>query len=123
MEFQDLAVYQAHVTSYLELLRVRTPAAIRAASLLARDKALVEDALPRPPDSDARLRGVPRDGAIRPQGLGYPLIVKSLDEEASLGIAQASIVHDEEHLRERARSCTGASRPTRSPSSTSRAAS
>jgi D-alanine-D-alanine ligase len=36
-----------------------------------------------------------------PKRTVYPLIVKSVDEEASLGIAQASIVHDEEHLRER----------------------
>src|SRR5690606_1147416 len=40
--------------------------------------------------------------AIRvPRDLVYPQIVKSVDEEASLGIAQASIVPDEERLRER----------------------
>jgi len=44
----------------------------------------------------------PRERAVRiPKKLDYPRIVKSVNEEASLGIAQASIVHDEEKLRER----------------------
>jgi D-alanine-D-alanine ligase len=37
----------------------------------------------------------------RPKWLEFPLIVKSVSEEASLGISQASIVDDEEKLRER----------------------
>ena len=37
----------------------------------------------------------------RPPRLGFPLIVKSLVHEASTGIAQASVVEDEERLRER----------------------
>ncbi len=37
----------------------------------------------------------------RPRGLQFPLIVKSLTEEASAGISQASIVYDDEKLRER----------------------
>jgi D-alanine-D-alanine ligase len=37
------------------------------------------------------------------RGLAFPLIVKSLDEEASLGIAQASIVRDPDQLAERVR--------------------
>lgn len=102
MEFQDVAVYQAHVTSYLELLRVPYAGCNPRGLLLARDKALSKLLF--------RVHRIPtpgflvfaRDRAIRvPRRLGYPLIVKSVDEEASLGIAQASIVHDEEHLRER----------------------
>jgi D-alanine-D-alanine ligase len=102
MEFQDVAVYQAHVTSYLELLRVPYAGCNPRGLLLARDKALSKllfrvHRIPTP-----GFLVFPRDRAIRvPKRLGYPLIVKSVDEEASLGIAQASIVHDEEHLRER----------------------
>jgi len=44
-----------------------------------------------------------------------------VDEEASLGIAQASIVHDEEHLRERIAFVHRRVATMRSPSSTSRA--
>jgi D-alanine-D-alanine ligase len=36
-----------------------------------------------------------------PKRLAFPLIVKSLTEEASLGISQASVVEDEQKLRER----------------------
>src|SRR5919106_690373 len=37
----------------------------------------------------------------RPKSLTFPLIVKSISEEASLGISQASIVQDDEKLKER----------------------
>ena len=37
----------------------------------------------------------------RPKDLEFPLIVKSLTEEASLGIAQASVVHTDDELAER----------------------
>jgi D-alanine-D-alanine ligase len=36
-----------------------------------------------------------------PRGLEFPLFVKSATDDASLGISQASIVHDPERLRER----------------------
>jgi D-alanine-D-alanine ligase len=64
MEFQDVAVYQAHVTSYLELLRVPYAGCNPRGLLLARDKAL-ELLLPRPPHPDARLPVFARDHAIR----------------------------------------------------------
>jgi len=41
--------------------------------------------------------------AARPSWLVFPLIVKSQLEEASAGIAQASVVHDDESLQERIR--------------------
>ena len=37
----------------------------------------------------------------RPKWLSFPLIVKSVTEEASLGISQASIVEDDDKLSER----------------------
>lgn len=102
MEFQDIAVYQVHVASYLELLRVPYAGCNPRGLLLARDKALSKEILryhriPAPSFHVFRL-----GRAIRvPKDLDYPRIVKSVDEEASLGIAQASIVTDEEKLRER----------------------
>ena len=102
MEFQDIAVYQAHVASYLELLRVPYAGCNPRGLLLARDKALSKKIfryyrIPAPAFHVFRL-----GRAVRvPKDLGYPRIVKTVDEEASLGIAQASIVRDEEKLRER----------------------
>lgn len=102
MEFQDVAVYQAHVTSYLELLRAPYAGCNPRGLLLARDKALSKllfrvHRIPTP-----GFVVFPRERKVRiPKKLDYPRIVKSVDEEASLGIAQASVVYDEEKLRER----------------------
>ena len=102
MEFQDIAVYQAHVASYLELLRVPYVGCNPRGLLLARDKALSKKIF-RYYRIPAPAFHVFRAGrAIRvPKDLDFPRIVKTVDEEASLGIAQASIVRDEEKLRER----------------------
>jgi D-alanine-D-alanine ligase len=43
----------------------------------------------------------PGEKAVRPSELRFPLIVKPLLEDASVGIAQASVVEDDESLAER----------------------
>jgi D-alanine-D-alanine ligase len=102
MEFQDIAVYQAHVASYLELLRVHYVGCNPRGLLLARDKALSKTILRYHRIPSPIFTVFPLGRAVRvPRRLGYPLIVKSVDEEASLGIAQASVVHDGDHLQER----------------------
>jgi D-alanine-D-alanine ligase len=102
MEFRDVGLYQAHVASYLELLGARSTGCNPRGILLSRDKGLAKKIL--------RYHRVPTPAfAVVPPGrrlrasreLRFPLIVKSLDEEASLGIAQASIVRDAAHLEER----------------------
>ncbi len=40
-------------------------------------------------------------GCVRPKRMGFPLIVKGLATHGSLGMAQASVVYDDESLRER----------------------
>ena len=70
--------------------------------MLARDKALSKTLLAyhRIPVPDFVVVHVGRKPR-RPKRLAFPLIVKSLTEEASIGISQASVVEDEDKMRER----------------------
>jgi len=102
VHFHGVAVYDQHVVSYLELLRKRYTGCNPTGLLLARDKALSKQLL-----AFHRIR-VPRFAVFpfgrkskKPRKLGYPLVVKSLYEEASLGISQASLVTSDEKLVER----------------------
>jgi D-alanine-D-alanine ligase len=102
MEFRDRGTYQAHVVAYLELLGVPCTGPDARAIALTRDKALTKAVLlqhriPTP----AFAVFPPRHPVAPPPHLAFPLIVKSRDEEASLGIAQASLVRDPARLRER----------------------
>lgn len=98
-EFQGEAIYDQHVVAYLELLRVPYTGNNPRGLVLARDKALSKKVA-----MYHRIR-VPRFFTARtgrrvrrPKRVGFPLIVKSLVEEASMGISKASIVRDDEAL-------------------------
>ncbi len=100
--FLDLGAYHAHVVSYLELLKACYTGCNPRGLLLAGDKALSKKIL-----AYHRIR-VPRfwvfrlgNSAPAAARLPYPLIVKSIAEQASIGIAQASVVHDADALRAR----------------------
>jgi D-alanine-D-alanine ligase len=101
-EFHGKATYDQHVVSYLELLRVPYTGCNPRGLVLARGKALSKKLL-----AYHRIR-VPAF-AVYPIGrkvrrskrLAFPLIVKSLIEHASLGIARASVVETDEKLAER----------------------
>lgn len=101
-EFGGVAVYDQNVVSYLELLRLPYTGCNPWGLMLARDKALSKKVLfyHRVPVPEFAV--FPTGRAIkRHKRLAFPLIVKSLSQEASLGISQASIVDSEEKLRER----------------------
>jgi len=101
-EFDGVAIYDQNVVSYLELLHMPYTGCNPRGLMLARDKALTKKVLSfhRIPYPDFMV--VPQGRSLkRPKGLAFPLIVKSISEEASLGISQASIVKDDEKLRER----------------------
>lgn len=101
-EFGGQAVFDQNVVSYLQVLRVAYTGCGPRGLMLARDKALSKQimAFHRIPVPEF---AVFRRGRRiqRPRRLEFPLFVKSLNEEASLGIAQASLVEDEERLAER----------------------
>ncbi len=102
-EFHGVAVYDHHVVSYLELMQRRYTGCNPRGLLLAHDKALSKKLLAfhriRTPDFAVFPMG---QKIRRPRRLEFPLLVKSLTEEASMGISQASLVHDDAQLRDRA---------------------
>jgi len=102
VDFHEVAIYDQHVVGFLELLRKRYTGCNPRGLMLARDKGLSKELLGyhriRAPGFVVFPVGKkPR----KPAKLPYPLMVKSLNEEASLGIAQASIVTNDEKLKER----------------------
>ena len=101
-EFDGVATYDQNVVAYLELLRVPYTGCNPRGLMLSRDKALSKKVLAyhRIPCPDFAVFPIGR-AARRPRRLSFPLIVKSLTEDASLGIAQASVVESDEKLRER----------------------
>jgi D-alanine-D-alanine ligase len=101
-EFDGIVTYDQHVVAFLELLRQPYTGCNPRGLLLSRDKPLSKQLLtyhriPTPQFFVAR-KGI----KFRPpKKLKYPLFVKSTSEDASLGIAQASVVEDEAKLKER----------------------
>ncbi len=102
--FHEVGVFDQNVVSYLELLRVPYTGCNPRGLMLSRDKALSKTLLAyhRIPVPEFAVFRVGR-AIQRPKRLAFPLIVKSLTQEASIGISQASVVDDDEKLRERAR--------------------
>ena len=101
-EFQGEAAYDQNVVSYLELMRVPYTGCNPRGLMLARGKGLskqllIHHRIPVPAFAVFPMRRKVK----RPARLGFPLIVKSLTEHASLGIAQASVVNSDEKLEER----------------------
>ncbi|MFK7894878.1 MAG: D-alanine--D-alanine ligase [Myxococcota bacterium] len=101
-EFQGEAIYDQHVVAYLELLKVPYTGNNPRGLVLARDKALSKKVamyhrIPVPKFFVSRTGRRVR----RPKRIDFPLIVKSLVEEASMGISKASIVRDDEALETR----------------------
>ena len=101
-EFDGIVSYDQHVIALLEMLRQPYTGCNPRGLLLSRDKALCKQLfafhrIPTPGFTIVHHGRTPR----LPRNLRYPLFVKSTTDDASLGIAQASIVEDAAHLRER----------------------
>ncbi len=101
-EFHGLAELDHHVVGYLELLQTHYTGCNPRGLVVARDKAISKKLLVFHRIRVPAFIVVPKGRkARRPRALTFPLIVKSLMEEASLGISQASIVDNDEKLAER----------------------
>ena len=100
--FHEVGTFDQNVVSYLELLRLSYTGCNPRGMLLARDKALSKKLLHYHRIPVPEFAVVARGRAIRlPKRLTFPVIVKSLTQEASIGISQASVVDDDAKLVER----------------------
>jgi D-alanine-D-alanine ligase len=100
--FHEVGTFDQNVVAYLELLRLAYTGCNPRGMLLARDKALSKKLLHYhriavPEFTVVRMGRKPR----LPARFKYPVIVKSLTQESSIGISQASVLEDESKLRER----------------------
>ena len=101
-EFLGRQEFDHHVVSYLELMQLPYTGCHPRGLVLSRDKALSKKLLAFHHLTVPKFAVFPRGRRVhKPKGLEYPLIVKSLVHEASLGISQASIVDSDEKLVER----------------------
>jgi D-alanine-D-alanine ligase len=100
--FDDITIFDQNVVSLLELLKLPYTGSNPRGLLLARDKSLSKKLLAyhriAVPEFEVFRIGRP---IRRPKRLPFPLIVKSLTQEASIGISQASVVDSDEKLKER----------------------
>jgi D-alanine-D-alanine ligase len=100
--FDDIQIFDQNVVSHLELLKLPYTGCNPRGLLLARDKSLSKKLLAyhrfAVPEFEVFRIGRPIRRAKR---LAFPLIVKSLTQEASIGISQASVVESDEKLKER----------------------
>ncbi len=101
-EFRGEGIYVPFVLGYLQLMRQPFTGCNPTGLQLADDKALTKKLLRyhRIPAPDFTVFS--RNRRIkRPKRLSFPLIVKSSTEHGSMGIAQASLVTNDEKLAER----------------------
>jgi D-alanine-D-alanine ligase len=100
--FDDIVIFDQNVVSHLELLKLPYTGCNPRGLLLARDKSLSKKLLAyhriSVPEFEVFRVGRP---VRRPKRLTFPLMVKSLTQEASIGISQASVVDSDEKLAER----------------------
>jgi D-alanine-D-alanine ligase len=101
-EFHGETAYDQNVASYLELLQVPYTGCNPRGLIIARGKELAKKLVAFHRIRTPAFAVVPRGRRFRrPARLGFPLIVKSANEHASVGIAQASVVDSDEKLQER----------------------
>jgi D-alanine-D-alanine ligase len=101
-QFKNNRAFDQNIVAYLELHGVPFTGCGSTALTLCKHKAISKKILGyhgiRVPDFATVARG---DRPARPRRLKFPILVKPLNEEASLGIAQASFVETDEQFNDR----------------------
>jgi D-alanine-D-alanine ligase len=101
-EFSGIASYDHYVVAYLELMRQTYTGCNPRGMMVSRDKVLTKQVLAAHRIATPAFHLYPYSKRFRaPRRLEFPLFVKSATEDASLSIAQASVVGDMQSLRER----------------------
>jgi D-alanine-D-alanine ligase len=101
-EFSGITAYDQHVVAFLEMVRQRYTGCNPRGLMLSRDKVLTKQILAWHRVATPAFHLFPYGKRFtEPRKLKFPLFVKSATEDASFGIAQASIVEDMAKLRER----------------------
>jgi D-alanine-D-alanine ligase len=101
-EFDGIAKHDQHVVAFLELLRQPYTGCNPRGLMLSRDKVLSKQLLAYHRIPTPQFAVFQRGKRVRvPPKMRYPLFVKSATDDASLGIAQASVCADAASLKER----------------------
>ncbi len=101
-EFDGIVTYDQHVVAFLELMRQPYTGCNPRGMLLSRDKVLSKQLLTYHRIPTPQFMVFARGKRPRiPSKLQFPLFVKSSTEDASLGIAHASVALDVKQLTER----------------------
>ncbi len=101
-EFDGIVTYDQHVVAFLELMHQPYTGCNPRGMLLSRDKVLSKQLLSYHRVPTPQFVVFPRGRRPRlPKRLRFPMFVKSSTEDASFGIAHASVVTDERQLKER----------------------
>lgn len=101
-DFAGIGAFDYYVVSYLEMMNIPYTGCNPRGLLLARDKGLSKKVLAYHRIGVPNFMVVKKGKAVRRHNrLKFPLIVKSLMGEGSIGIAQASYVESDEQLQER----------------------
>lgn len=101
-QFDNYPLFVQHVVGYLELRKQKYTGCNPHGLTLTHDKALTNKILSYHRIHVPRFAVFPlRRKVERPDRLKFPLFVKSVSDDGSVGISQASIVNDDEKLKER----------------------
>jgi D-alanine-D-alanine ligase len=101
-EFQGIVTYDQWVVAFLELMKQPYTGCNPRGMMISRDKALSKQILSYHRIPTPRFAVFRKGQSYRaPYKLKFPLFVKSVSDDASYGISQASIVTDAERLKER----------------------
>ncbi len=101
-EFHSNTLFAQHVVSLMELMQIPYTGCNPRGVMLAKGKDLSKKLLKhhRIPVPNFEVFGIGQK-VRKPRHLKYPVIVKSISEDASKGISQASVVESDERLAER----------------------